>query len=186
VLQSRQAWVCGLGDDGGATWLAGAMKALGQPEAGQVAKYRDFVDKVIWGGLQYSSGSLQYGVKRTLFYYEHSLLPAGYYASGVQWTDPATGQLYWGAWNKAHTLEVPRSYNFPHVAAVCWVMYRLARNNTGLVGNHPWDWYLNQVYKTAVAMTTIGTPCPLWAHGQDRVPGDPEGSEARGPDHPGR
>jgi hypothetical protein len=35
-------------------------------------------------------------------------------------------------------------------------MYRLARNTTGLVSNHPWDWYLNQAYKTIVAMTTIG------------------------------
>lgn len=156
VTQSRQAWVCGLGDDGGATWLAGAMKLFGQPDATQVAKYQQFVDGVVWGGLQYSSGSQQYGVKRTLFYYEPSLMPAGYYSSSVAWTDAASGQTYWGAWNKAHTLEVPRSYNYPHVAALYWSMYRLARNNTGLVSNHPWDWYLNQAYKTAVAMTAIG------------------------------
>ena len=156
VTQSRQAWVCGLGDDGGATWLAGAMKQLGQPDSGQVTKYQDFVDKVVWGGLQYSSGAQQYGVKRTMFYYEPTTMPAGTYDSSVQWTDAATGQTYWGAWNKAHTLEVPRSYNYPHVAALYWSMYRLARNNTGLVSNHPWDWYLDQAYKTAVAMTTIG------------------------------
>ena len=156
VTQSRQAWVCGLGDDGGATWLAGAMKLFGQPDAGQVTKYQDFVDKVIWGGLQYSSGTQQYGVKRTLFYYEPSSMPSGTYSSSVQWNDAATGQTYWGAWNKAHILEVPRSYNYPHVAALYWSMYRLARNNTGLVSNHTWDWYLNQAYKTAVTMTTIG------------------------------
>jgi hypothetical protein len=157
VTQSRQAWVCGLGDDGGATWLAGAMKQFGQPDQAQVAKYQQFVDGVVWGGLQYSSGTLQYGVKRTLFYYEPTTMPAGTYSTSVQWTDAATGQTYWGAWTKAHTLEVPRSYNYPHVAALYWSMYRLARNNTGLVTNHTWDWYLNQAYKTAVAMTTIGT-----------------------------
>ncbi len=156
VTQSRQAWVCGLGDDGGATWLAGAMKQFGQPDSAQVTKYQDFVDKVIWGGLQYSSGSQQYGVKRTLFYYEPSTMPAGTYSSSVQWTDATTGQTFWGAWNQAHTLEVPRSYNYPHVAALYWAMYRLARNNTGLVSNHTFDWYLNQAYKTAVTMTTIG------------------------------
>jgi hypothetical protein len=156
VTQCRQAWVCGLGDDGGATWLAGAMKLFGQPDSGQLGKYQEFVDKVIWGGLQYSSGAQQYGVKRTLFYYEPSNPPPGYYSSSVQWTDAETGQTYWGAWNKAHTLEVPRSYNYPHVAALYWSMYRLARNQTGLISNHPYDWYLNQAYKTAVAMTTIG------------------------------
>jgi hypothetical protein len=83
-------------------------------------------------------------------------MPAGTYDSSVQWNDPTTGQVFWGAWNKAHTLEVPRSYNYPHVAALYWAMYRLARNNTGLVSNHPADWYLTQAYKTAVAMTTIG------------------------------
>ena len=156
VTQTKQAWVCGLGDDGGATWLAGAMKLLGQPVADQVTKYQQFVDGVVWGNLQYKDGSNAYGVKRTLFYYEPTLLPSGYYDSSVQWTDPTTGQLYWGAWSKAHTLMVPRSYNYPHVAALYWTMYRLARNKTGLVSNHTWDWYLNQAYKTAVAMTTIG------------------------------
>jgi hypothetical protein len=68
VTQAKQAWVCGLGDDGGATWLAGAMKIFGQPDAAQVSKYQQFVDGPIWGNLQYSSGSQQYGVKRTLFY----------------------------------------------------------------------------------------------------------------------
>jgi hypothetical protein len=132
------------------------MKQFGQPDSAQVTKYQDFVDKVIWGGLQYSSGSQQYGVKRTLFYYEPSTMPAGTYSSSVQWTDATTGQTFWGAWNQAHTLEVPRSYNYPHVAALYWAMYRLARNNTGLVSNHTFDWYLNQAYKTAVTMTTIG------------------------------
>jgi len=156
VTQSRQAWVCGLGDDGGATWLAGAMKELIQPDQAQIAKYQQFVDGVLWGGLQYSTGSLQYGVKRTLFYYEPTTMPAGTYDSSVQWSDPSSGQTYWGAWNKAHILEVPRSYNYPHVAALYWSMYRLARNHTGLVSNHPWDWYLNQAYKTSVTMTTLG------------------------------
>jgi hypothetical protein len=156
VTQWQEAWVCGLGDDGGATWLAGAMKQFAQPDAGQVSKYQDFVDKVIWGGLQYSTGTQQYGVKRTLFYYEPSTMPAGTYDSSVQWNDPTTNQVFWGAWNKAHTLEVPRSYNYPHVAALYWAMYRLARNHTGLVSNHTADWYLNQAYKTAVTMTTIG------------------------------
>jgi hypothetical protein len=60
VTQSKQAWVCGLGDDGGATWLAGAMKLFGQPSSTQAAQYEQFVDGVVWGNLQYSSGALKW------------------------------------------------------------------------------------------------------------------------------
>jgi hypothetical protein len=149
VKQSKLAWVAGLGDDGGATWLAGALKLLGQPDAVQLAKYEEFVDGPVWGNLQYSEGANAYGIKRTLFYYAPNELPAGYYDSSIDWT-------YWGAWTKSHTLQVPRSYNYPHVTALYWTMYRLARNYVGLVENHPWDWYLDHAYRTAVAMTTIG------------------------------
>ena len=31
-------------------------------------------------------------------------------------------------------------------------MYRLARNHTGLVRNHPWDWYLDKAYETVKFM----------------------------------
>lgn len=155
VTQAKQAWVSGLGDDGGATWLAGAMKLFGQPEPAQAAKYEQFIDGAIWGGLQYKDGAQQYGVKRALFYYDPSAMP-GYYSNQVQWVDPSTGQTYWGAWDRAHTLEVPRSYNYPHVTALYWSMYRLARNYQGLTSAHPWNWYLTQAYQTAVAMTTVG------------------------------
>ncbi len=149
VTQTKQAWVAGLGDDGGATWLAGIMKQLGQPTAEQVAKYEEFIDGPLFGNLQYSEGELKWGVKRTLFYYEPGELGADYYDPSIDWS-------YWGAWTKAHTLQTPRSYNYPHVAALYWTMYRLARNTTGLVSTHTWDWYLNQAYQTVVAMTTIG------------------------------
>lgn len=148
VTQWKQAWVCGLGDDGGATWLAGGMKLFGQPVAEQVGKYQQFIDKVLWGNLQYSSGNQKYGVKRTLFYYAPSELP-GYYDSSIDWG-------YWGAWDKAHTLQTPRSYNYPHPTALYWAMYRLARNYDQLVDNHSWDWYLSQAFETAMAMTTVG------------------------------
>jgi hypothetical protein len=49
-------------------------------------------------------------------------------------------------------MTVGRSYNYPHVAAAYWVLYRLARNHTGLVTNHPWAWYVEQAYHTSEAM----------------------------------
>ena len=87
VTQHKQAWVCGLGDDGGATWLAGAMKLFAQPDADQIAKYQQFVDGVIWGGLQYKDGAQQYGVKRTLFYYDPTAMP-GYTATACSGSTP--------------------------------------------------------------------------------------------------
>ncbi len=149
VLQDKRAWVCGLGDDGGATWLAGIMKLGGLPDATQVEKYERFVDEVVWGGLQYSEGPNAYGVKRTLFYYEPGELPPGYYDPNIDWN-------VWSAWSRAHTEQVPRSYNYPHVAALYFTLYRLARNTSGLVTHHTWDWYLDHAYRTAVAMTTVG------------------------------
>lgn len=150
VLQDKRAWVCGLGDDGGATWLAGIMKLGGLPDAIQIEKYERFVDEVVWGGLQYEAGPSAYGIKRTLFYYEPERMPPGYYDSSIDWT-------VWSAWRRAHTEQVPRSYNYPHVAALYLTLYRLARNTNGLVTHHPWAWYLDHAYRTAVAMTTVGS-----------------------------
>lgn len=149
VLQEKRAWVCGLGDDGGATWLAGIMKLGGLPDAAQIEKYERFVDEVVWGGLQYSEGPNIYGVKRTLFYYEPDELPPGYYDPAIDWT-------VWSAWSRAHIEQVPRSYNYPHVAALYYTLYRLARTTTGLVTHHDWEWYLEHAYETSVAMTTVG------------------------------
>jgi len=49
-------------------------------------------------------------------------------------------------------MTVGRSYNYPHVAAAHWALYRLARNHQGLVTNHAWDWYLQRAHQTAQAM----------------------------------
>jgi hypothetical protein len=45
-----------------------------------------------------------------------------------------------------------RSYNYPHVAAGHWVLYRLARNHQGLVQARDWRWYLEHAWLTATAM----------------------------------
>jgi hypothetical protein len=146
VTQDTRVWIAGLGDEGGSSWLTEAMKLLGQPDKAELAKYQEFIDKVVWGGLQVSEGPRQYAVRKSLFYYEPAQLPAGYYHSGWNWST-------WTSWNKTAGFEaVNRSYDYPHVAALYWAMYRLARNNVGLVTNHPWDWYLNNAYQTSVAM----------------------------------
>ena len=147
VMQDSRAWIAGLGDEGGGGgWIAAIMKQLVQPNKEEIDKLQKFIDGVVWGGLQYKDGDHKYGVRKSLFYYQPDAMPLGYYRSDFNWST-------WTSWNKKDSERTDRSYDYPHVAALYWVMYRLARNNQGLVTNHPWDWYLIQAYETSVAMT---------------------------------
>ena len=158
VLQDSRVWIAGLSDEGGAgSWLAAIMKELVQPDKEELDKLQQFVDGVLWGGLQSKDGPHPYGVRKSLFYYQPDQMPPNYYDSSFDWKS-------WTSWNKQASEAVDRSYDYPHVAAAYWVLYRLARNHQGLVTNHPWDWYLNQAYETSMAMT--GYAKDLAAFGQ--------------------
>jgi len=149
VTQDSRAWICGLSDEGGAgSWLNAVMKQLVQPDALEVAKLEDFMQQTLWGGIQYSEGPLKYGVRKSLFYYEPDSMPKGTYSDTLTFNT-------WAAWNKEHAETVERSYNYSHVAAAHWVMYRLARNYEGLVQQKSWDWYLEKAFHTAVAMVDL-------------------------------
>jgi hypothetical protein len=143
VLQDARAWIAGLGDEGGSgPWLTAAMKVLGQPNKEEVGKFEQFIDGVLWGNLQYSEGPRQYGVKKSVFFYDPAALPNFPYDPAINWGS-------WTSWNKASAEAVNRAYDYPHVCAAYWSMYRLARNTEGLVTHHSWDWYLNQAFETA-------------------------------------
>jgi hypothetical protein len=149
VTQDGRAWICGLSDEGGAgAWLNAIMKQLVLPDKKEVAKLEDFVQKTIWGGIQYNSGKKKYGVRKSMFYYEPDSMPENTYSQAINFGS-------WAAWNKEHAETVERSYNYPHVAAAHWVMYRLARNYQGLVKQASWDWYLLNAYQTAMAMVEL-------------------------------
>lgn len=147
VTEDPRVWIAGLSDEGGAgSWLAAAMKEFGQPDQDELGKYQQFVDKVLWGGIQYKRDEDRYGVRKSLFYYQPGDVLGSYYRSDVDWGS-------WTSWNKEQSEAVDRSYNYPHVAAAYWVMYRLARYHQGLVTGHPWQWYLMHAYRTSIAMT---------------------------------
>lgn len=149
VSQDSRVWIAGLSDEGGAgSWLAAAMKEFGQPDKQEVDKYQQFVDGVLWGGIQYKDGPEKFGVRKSLFYYQPDQLPPNYYRSDLDWRS-------WTSWNKEASEAVDRSYNYPHVVAAYWALYRLARNHQGLVTDHPWQWYLQHAYETSVAMTNF-------------------------------
>jgi hypothetical protein len=142
VTQDSRVWIAGLGDEGGSgSWLAAAMKQFGQPRKEEIAKYEQFIDRVLWGGLQYNDGPNRYGVRKSLFYYSPQDLPSFKYDAALDWTT-------WTSWKKVDAESIGRGYNYPHVIAAYWTMYRLARNHPGLVTNHSWEWYLDQAYET--------------------------------------
>lgn len=146
LTQDSRAWVAGLSDEGGAGgWLSAIMKQLIQPDKEEIKKLQRFIDETLWGNIQYSEGENKYGVKKSVFYYEPDSLPKGTYSNDINYKT-------WAAWDHKHANDPGRSYNYPHVAAAYWTMYRLARYHEGLVDNKPWDWYLKQAYHTTVAM----------------------------------
>lgn len=149
VLQDQRVWMAGLSDEGGAgAWLALIMKQLGSPNAGEIQKFERFVTETLDGRLQVNQGPEQFGVRKSLFYYEPQP-PAGFKY------DPAFDWKQWSAWKKSSADSVVRSFNYVHVAAAHWVLYRLARYQQGLVKAHDWRWYLDHAYQTALAMPRL-------------------------------
>jgi hypothetical protein len=124
------------------------MKELVAPDAAELDKLQRFVDGVLWDGLQYADGDNAYGVRKSMFFYEPDDFPPGTYSEDVRYGG-------WSSWDREEAMSVVRSYDYPHVAAAHWVMYRLARNHDGLVSNHPWDWYLDRAWRTGVAMAEL-------------------------------
>ena len=142
VTQDSRVWIAGLGDEGGSgSWLAAAMKEFGQPDADELAKYAQFVDNVLWGGIQYREGPNKYGVRKSMFFYDPKVLPDYPYSPTLNWKS-------WTSWNQKASEDIGRGFNYPHVVAAYWAMYQAARNHPGIVKSKPWDWYLEQAYQT--------------------------------------
>lgn len=149
VTQDSRAWIAGLSDEGGAgSWLGAIMKQLVQPKKEEVDKLKQFVDSVMFGRIQLNSGPQKYGVKKSLFYYAPDSLPKGTYAADINFKT-------WAAWPKKEADNLGRSYNYPHVAAAHWVLYRLARNYSGLVEEQSWKQHLIDAAETGMAMVNI-------------------------------
>ena len=145
VTQDQRVWIAGMSDEGGAgAWVAAAMKQLDHPEPGEVAKLERLVNETVVGKLQIAEGPHAGGVKKSLFWYDPARF-GRYYDASVDWST-------WASWKKEQADDLGRSYNYPHVAAGHWVLYRLARNHVGLVTRHDWRWYLGWAHKTTVAM----------------------------------
>ncbi len=147
VREDSRVWIAGLSDEAGAgSWLAAAMKELAQPDKQEMAQLESFADQVVWGGLQFKEGPRKFGVRKSLFYYQPDQMAAGTYDAKLDWRS-------WTSWSKEASEDVGRSYNYPHVVALYWALYRTARNHQGMATHHEWQWYLDQAYETSMAMT---------------------------------
>jgi len=145
ITQEPRVWIAGMSDEGGAgSWVAAIMKQLDHADREEIAKLERMVNETVVGKLQVADGPHAGGVRKSLFYYDPAGHP-GYYAAGQDWKT-------WASWSQASAASIGRSYNYPHVAVGHWVLYRLARNHTGLVTLSDWRWYLEHAYQTAVAM----------------------------------
>jgi hypothetical protein len=136
VLQHSHSWFSGLSDEIGAgASVAMAMKNLGSPDAHEVSLIEQYATHTLWGRLQ----NPDYSVRAGLFYYDPKELPQFRYTVSDGW-DKARSETTW------------RSFNYPHVTAVYWALYHLARDHQGLTHQETWDWYLSHAYHTIMAM----------------------------------
>ncbi|PYH93437.1 hypothetical protein BO71DRAFT_381593 [Aspergillus ellipticus CBS 707.79] len=142
VLQDNRVWIAGLSDEGGAgSFVTAAMKQSIQPVASEVAKLEQFVKETVWARLQLTNGSTQYGVRKSLFFYEPSAVPGYDYSSDFYWP---------GSWDKDAAYLLDRAYDYVHVSALYWGLYRAGRIAPSVLTLRPSTWYLVQSYKTVL------------------------------------
>lgn len=142
VEQDSRAWVAGLSDEGGTgAYVAALLKQVLQPNAEEVAKLDEFVQNVIWGQIQ----TEDYSVRKAIFFYEPSAVPGYTYDGNINWGS-------WTSWNEEQAHYIDRAYNYVHVAAAYWSLYRVARAYPETV-TQEWGWYLDQAQKTVLRVT---------------------------------
>ncbi|KAI5917011.1 hypothetical protein F4810DRAFT_718652 [Camillea tinctor] len=144
VAQEPRVWIAGLSDEGGAgPFLAAVAKQVLLPHAAEVAQLAAFVDGVLWGAVQ-DSGPDAHAVRKSVFYYGD---PAYAY-------DPAADWGNWWSWTRDQAHATDRAYDYVHVAAAHWGMYRVARAYPAVLGaagtGRGWEWYLQRAHGTVV------------------------------------
>jgi hypothetical protein len=79
-------------------------------------------------------------------FYQPALVPSYTYPSSINWEN-------WWSWNQSASFATTRAYDYIHVTAAYWALYRVARNYPGLTKVRSWEWYLNQAVLTVLTMT---------------------------------
>ncbi|KAK4561857.1 hypothetical protein LTR86_004537 [Recurvomyces mirabilis] len=162
VLQDNRTWIAGVSDEGGAgSFLAAGMKQSVAPVPSEVAKLEAMVRDVVWRTLQISEGNDTYAVRRSIFYYQPDLVPGYVYSPEFNWI-AVPGET----WNKSEAYMTWRTYDYVHVSALYWSLYRAGRTNPGILTQQNTTWYLLQAYHTvhyALSNATDGIPLTDYA-----------------------
>ncbi|KAF2139196.1 uncharacterized protein K452DRAFT_276271 [Aplosporella prunicola CBS 121167] len=141
VTQDARVWMAGISDEGGAgSWLAAAMKQSEQPSKSEISTLETFVSEVVNGTLQVSD----YGVRKSVFFYDPEQIDYAY-SSDIDWTS-------WTSWNKEAAYAVDRAYDYVHVTALYWSLYRAGRAYPELLTQQNATYYLLQAYHTVTYM----------------------------------
>ena len=176
VTAERRVYMSGLSDEAGAgAHLAMAVKQVGSPDAAEIAKLEEFVNSTLFQGAHPDRGrfiqsSTDHSVRLSQLYWTDEFNdPSSEKGRAATAAAPELSRVCRGCWPKRcswmdcwseeHSLETWRAYNYPHVTAVYWSLYRVARWTTpAQTRRADWRWYLTRAYKTAMA---------LWTHGGD-------------------
>lgn len=144
LLQEPRVWIAGLSDEAGAgSWLAASMKQAAHPNAAEVAVVDEFIETVLFKTIQQPD----FTVRKSIFYYDPTALPNYKYDQSIDWG-------VWWSWNKENAYLTDRAYDYVHVAAAYWAMYRAARGYPSIPTKQTWDWYLTPSYNTALYCTS--------------------------------
>lgn len=143
VLDANAAWVAGQGDEGGSAYMGVFMKQQSYPVKDEISKLEQFLNKTIYGQLQYREGANSSNVRKALFYYDaNDVNAAPYYSSSVN---------HDGTWSYDEAHRVDRAYDYPHVCIAWWSLYRTARYHQDLTTGS-WQFYLEGAFNTIMAM----------------------------------
>ncbi len=157
ALQDSRVWIAGLSDEAGAgSFLAAAMKQSVQANEGEIRKLEEFVSEVLWGTIQ----TTDFAVRKSAFFYEPAAVPGYRYNQSLSWTG-------WQSWNKTQAYGTDRAYDYVHVAATYWALYRAGRTHPDLLRTHLAEWYLDQSYRTimrCMAVDSGGAPVVKYSH----------------------
>ncbi|KAK2759834.1 hypothetical protein FQN54_002568 [Arachnomyces sp. PD_36] len=157
VSQDDRVWIAGLSDEGGAgSFLAALMKQSAQPNADEISKLETFIESVLWGTIQ----TEDFAVRKSTFFYEPSAVPDYTYSSEIDWTS-------WTSWDKEASYLTDRAYNYVHVAAAYWALYRVGRAYPDLLTRQTADWYLTQAHSTVMRCMEVdanGNPTVGYAY----------------------
>lgn len=163
VLQDPRVWIAGISDEAGAgSFTAASMKSAIAPVASEIQKLERMANTAVWGWLQdnvtdAATGSIKYGVKRSLFYYDLAALPDFQYDPSIQWG---------GSWNKNDSYSVWRAYDYVWVSVLYWSLYNAELASPGILTVQNSTWYLEMAYQTVIASQAVddnGQPITAYA-----------------------